>query len=265
MSIRARASEFPNDNAALHRGAVWVTPEPCAGWEAERLATPAPSDVTAPAFAPALAPALASARAPASAPAPAPASAPASAPAPEPELAPAPAPAFALAPEPEPAPSPSPPLEDDEIEVVEELDPIDLDLASAHDDPFATFIGTLVDVAIEAGCDKAAAILPALLDGGRVLPGVLPASVTDALLESGMLALTEGGLVGGEAFRKTASAWKAILRGDSEDFSSCGTRMLDEWAADLVACIVAAPSKTERLRRELRTRGVAAFGLVLAA
>jgi hypothetical protein len=239
MSIRARASEFPNDNAALHRGAVWVTHEPCAGWEAERLATPSPSDVTVPALAPA--------------------------PAPAPALASAPAPAFALAPEPEPPPSPSPPLDEDEIEVVEELDPIDLDLASTHDDPFATFIGTLVDVAIEAGCDKAAAILPALLDGGRVLPGVLPASVTEALLESGMLAVTEGGLVGGEAFRKTASAWKAILRGDSEDFSSCGTRMLDEWAADLVACIVAAPAKTERLRRELRTRGVAAFGLVLAA
>jgi hypothetical protein len=153
----------------------------------------------------------------------------------------------------------------DDIEIVEELGPIDLDLSPSDGDPFATFIATLVDVAVEAGCEKAAAILPALLDGGRVMPGVLPSSATDALLESGMLARTEGGLVGGEAFRKTAAAWRAILRGDSEDFSSCGTRMLDEWAADLVACLVAAPAKTERLRRELRTRGVAAFGLVLAA
>jgi hypothetical protein len=163
----------------------------------------------------------------------------------------------------------APPDIDDEvaedIEIVEELEPIDLDLTPKDDDPFATFIRTLVEVAVEAGCEKAAAFLPALLDGGRVMPGVLPGSVTEALLASGMLASTDGGLVGGEALRKTAAAWRAILRGDSEDFSSCGTRMLDEWAADLVGCLVGAPAKTERLRRELRTRGVAAFGLVLAA
>ncbi len=231
--MRARASEFPNDNAALHRGAVWVTHEPCAQWEAERSATPAPSLAASASVAVAQAPAVVQAVA---------------APAPSPDL---------------------PTLLDDDppddIEVVEELDPIELDLSQVDDDPFATFIRTLVEVATDAGCEKAAAILPALLDGGRVVPGVLPQAVSDALLGSGVLARTDGGLVGGESFRKTAAAWRAILRGDSEDFSSCGTRMLDEWAADLVACLVAAPAKTERLRRELRTRGIAAFGLVLAA
>ena len=69
----------------------------------------------------------------------------------------------------------------------------------------------------------------------------------------------------GDAFRRTSHAWRAILRGDSEDFSACGPRMLDEWAADLVARLVAAPSRTEQLRRQLRERGVAAFGLVMAA
>ena len=97
------------------------------------------------------------------------------------------------------------------------------------------------------------------------MPGVLPSSVTDVLVTNGMLLVTEAGLMGGETLRKTAAAWRAILRGDSEDFSSCGPRMLDEWAADLVACLVAAPAKTEGLRRQLRTRGIAAFGLVLAA
>jgi len=213
---------------------VWVTREPCAAWEAERTATPAPPVAVAIA-------------------------------------APTATPTATLVESVAPPPidlAPDPQLDDDsadDIEVVEELEPIDLDLTPADGDPFATFIATLVEVAVEAGCEKAAAILPALLDGGRVMPGVLPASVTDTLLDSGMLARTEGGLVGGDAFRKTAAAWRAILRGDSEDFSSCGTRMLDEWAADLVACLVAAPAKTERLRRELRTRGVAAFGLVLAA
>jgi hypothetical protein len=190
------------------------------------------------------------------------------------ELAPPPPPAFAVAPEPASTPSLAPdlavalPADEDaaDIEIVEELEPIDLDLGTRiEDDPFATFIQTLVEVAVEAGLEKAAAILPALLDEGRVVPGVLPSSVTDALLSSGMLATTESGLVGGEAFRKTSAAWRAILRGDSEDFSSCGSRMLDEWAADIVACLVAAPAKTEGLRQKLRTRGVAAFGLVLAA
>jgi hypothetical protein len=250
MSNRARASEFPNDNPQLHRGAVWVMQEPCAPWEPERAATPAPPVVECAAIAL--------------------------------ETAPLPLPETAIATESEATTETEAETEtlvaasatagafdafDDEvdgIEVVEELEPLELDLAPSDGDPFATFIATLVEVAVEAGCDRAAAILPALLEGGRVMPGVLPGSVTDALLESGMLARTDAGLVGGEPLRQTAAAWRAILRGDSEDFSSCGSRMLDEWAADLVACLVAAPAKTERLRRELRTRGVAAFGLVAA-
>ena len=47
-TMRARASEFPNDNRALHRGAVWVTPEPCAPWESEALMTPAAPAVDIP-------------------------------------------------------------------------------------------------------------------------------------------------------------------------------------------------------------------------
>jgi len=235
--MRSRASEFPNDNRALHRGAVWVTADPCGLWEPEALMTPGPPPVEVE-------------HTPL-------------------EILPAPA-APPPSPEPEPALEPELTAAVDEeladIEIVDELEPISLDLdARAESDPFATFIQTLVDVAVEAGLDKAAAILPALLDEGRVVPGVLPTSVTDALLSSGILARTDAGVVGGESFRKTSAAWRAILRGDSEDFSSCGSRMLDEWAADIVACLVAAPTKIEGLRLKLRTRGVAAFGLVMAA
>jgi hypothetical protein len=234
-AVRSPASEFPNDNTALHCGAVWVVSELCGGWwaegaEEEATPTATPNKDTIPM-------------------------------------------ATTTSNEPTATQSPQAPdpyleeeasADDEGIEIVDELEPLDFDLA-AEDDPFATFIATLVEVAVEAGCEKAAAILPALLDEGRVVPGVLPSSVTDALVASGTLVSTATGLVGGEAFRRTAAAWRAVLRGDSEDFSACGTRMLDEWAADLVAGLVAAPAKTERLRRELRTRGVAAFGLVLAA
>jgi hypothetical protein len=236
--MRSPSSEFPNDNRAIHRGAVWVTHELCGPWEAEALMTPSPAPVAPVAVALVATPDLVLAREPE----------------PEPALAPD---------------VPATPSDDelaDDIEIVAELEPLDLELqTTAEDDPFATFIQTLVEVATHAGCEKAAAILPALLDEGRVIPGILPTSVTETLLASGMLAITEGGLVGGAAFRKTAAAWRAILRGDSEDFSSCGPRMLDEWAADLVACLVAAPAKTEGLRQRLRRRGVAAFGLVMAA
>lgn len=224
--MRARASEFPNDNAALHRGAVWVLNDPCGEWEAE-VATPTPTPgVTA----------ASTVEAPL---------------APPETILPPP-----LLADEEPG---------DDIEVVDELEPFDFEPASRAGNPFAEFVQMLVDVATESGCDKAAAILPALLEAGRVAPGVLSEAVVDALLANGVLALTDGGLVGGEALRSTAAAWRAILRGDSEDFSSCGPRMLDEWAADLVARLTLAPSKAEGLRRKLRTRGVAAFGLVVAA
>jgi hypothetical protein len=160
----------------------------------------------------------------------------------------------------------------DDIEIVDEFDPIEFEIAEPPasdtrlaDDPFSTFVRTLVEVAQDAGCTRAAALLPALLDGGQVETGVLGEPMIDGLVTAGVLARGPSGLVGGETFRRTADAWRAILRGDSDDFGACGPRMLDEWAADLVARIVAAPAKTEQLRRELRTRGIAAFGMVMAA
>jgi hypothetical protein len=163
--------------------------------------------------------------------------------------------------------------DEDVIEIVDEFDPVEFEIAvpaampepELADDPFATFVRTLVEVAQDAGCSRAAALLPALLDGGLVEAGAMGEPTIDCLVHAGVLARGPSGLVGGEAFRRTADAWRAILRGDSDDFGACGPRMLDEWAADLVARIVAAPARTEQLRRELRTRGVAAFGLVMAA
>jgi hypothetical protein len=196
-----------------------------------------------------------------------------SAPAPPPAAptpAPTPPPELSLAPEPT---LPPPDQEDDgsDIIIVDELTPLDFELsepppgAADPADPFTLFVRTLVEVAQDAGCTRAAALLPALLDGGRVEPGALAEPTVDALVMTGVLVRGPDGLVAGEQFRKTAHAWRAILRGDSEDMSECGPRMLDEWAADLVARLIAAPARTEQLRRELRTRGVAAFGLVLAA
>jgi hypothetical protein len=60
-----------------------------------------------------------------------------------------------------------------------------------------------------------------------------------------------------------ASAWRGVLSGESDDLSACGPLALDEWCADLVARAMEDGRQAPRLKRELRARGVAAFGLTL--
>ena len=62
--------------------------------------------------------------------------------------------------------------------------------------------------------------------------------------------------------RAQALAWQGILRGESEDFGACGGAMLDEWCAALIAGVLGQSVRADGLKRELRRRGVAAFGLV---
>jgi hypothetical protein len=62
--------------------------------------------------------------------------------------------------------------------------------------------------------------------------------------------------------RTQALAWQGILRGESEDFAACGAAMLDEWSAALIAGVLGQNARADGLKRELRRRGVAAFGLV---
>jgi hypothetical protein len=213
--MRAACAEFPNDNPALHAGAIWF----CAALAAS----------------------------------------------PECEL-----------PEAEPivaevATDPTPPVveaedETDGIEIVDELEIADAveesmapppladtpppvpHLASEEapgaelDDPFVTFVAVLEDVAKGAGADDAALrVLRVLLGRERIDPG----ATAEALKT-----------------RAQSLAWQAILRGESEDFDACGAAMLDEWSAAVVAGVVGNPARADLLKRELRRRGVAAFGLV---
>jgi hypothetical protein len=179
----APASEFPNDNPALHQGALWVSETPCGLLAAVRLV----------------------------------------------------------------------PDEDakrlvaddddngDDIEIVDDLDAIAYDIdeadareivmsedAESEDAPFSIYVRTLTDVLIAAGGSDAA--------------GALAATLAD---------------------EPTARAWRRIISGESEDFTACGTKSLDEWSAELVARLIAMPAKTDQLRRELRSRGVAAFGIIV--
>ena len=129
-------------------------------------------------------------------------------------------------------------------------------LPPASDDPFTVLVCTLADVAISAGSPHVASLLPGLLFDGR-LPESLDTSAADALRSAG---LWDGSEVA-PSFVALTAAWRAILRGTSDDFDACGAAMLDEWASDLLARLLAEPARAPMLRQELRSRGIAAFGL----
>lgn len=133
-------------------------------------------------------------------------------------------------------------------------------LPAAPDDPVTIFLGTLTDLALAAGSPHVASVLPALLLEGR-LEYAMPDDASQALAEAN---IARGDQLT-DAFLAQMKAWQAILRGTSDDFGACGSAMLDEWAADLVARLLGAPARATVLRRDLRARGVAAFGLVEAA
>lgn len=130
----------------------------------------------------------------------------------------------------------------------------------APDDGFTVLLTTLVDIALSAGSPHVASVLPALLLEGR-LEHPLSVEASEAL---GQAEIVRGEAVTA-AFAAKTHAWRAILSGTSDDFEACGSAMLDEWAADLLARLLGAPARATTLRRELRERGVAAFGLVEAA
>ena len=157
-----------------------------------------------------------------------------------------------------------PPL--DEIASLEGIEPprtspaLSTSLPPASDEPFTILVFTLADVALGAGSPHVASVLPALLLHGR-LEHAMPPDASQALAEAGVL---KGDEVT-PAFVAQTHAWRALLLGTSDDFAACGNAMLDEWAADLLARLLGAPSRATALRSELRSRGVAAFGLVEAA
>jgi hypothetical protein len=106
---------------------------------------------------------------------------------------------------------------------------------AASADPFAKLAGLVKDVARTFGADE---------DGAARLDTLLGLDIADAAVEP------------------QAAAWRGILRGESEDYDACGAATLDEWAADVVARVVGGAGRSDGIRRELRRRGVAAFGLV---
>ena len=62
-----------------------------------------------------------------------------------------------------------------------------------------------------------------------------------------------------------ATAWRRVLSGETNDLADCGDSTLDGWSADLLHAFGIGQGGAADVRRELRKRGVAAFGMLLAA
>jgi hypothetical protein len=232
--LRTACSELPNDNPALHRGAMWYCAEVTGAATFERAQAGCPLPVPSaeedgPNEGPIHEdPSLAAV-----------------------ETSTGPVAAMSEADQ-----------EGDDIEIVDELafdDAIDESSAPPETpprecaiaiedmpssaDPFAMLVSVVEDVAHSAGADDIAMASLACLLGRTRLDASTPDATTHVL-------------------RAQALAWQGILRSESDDFGACGAAMLDEWCAALIAAVLGPTARADMLKRELRRRGVAAFGLV---
>jgi hypothetical protein len=163
----------------------------------------------------------------------------------------------------EPAPrEPVPPESASSIDAALRDDSLDAEASAASDepcdrddetrgaatctDPFVTLASVVEDVARSAGANDSAMTTLACVLGRTRLDRLDPAGPHPAHL----------------ALRQQALAWGGILRSESDDFAAAGGAMLDEWCASVIAMVLGQPMRADGLKRELRRRGVAAFGLI---
>lgn len=138
--------------------------------------------------------------------------------------------------------------------------PVPIPDAIPAPDPYEAFVGALTAVAMANGASRGAALLTTLLDGAGDLRGI-PDETRENLTRAEVLDSSGGRM--SEAFVATANAWRQVLRNESSDFSACGTATLDVWGADLLRSL--GVDAGIDVRKELRRRGVAAFGMRVAA
>jgi hypothetical protein len=128
---------------------------------------------------------------------------------------------------------------------------------------FVQFEAALCAALMAQGASRAAALVPRLL---RLEPLPAESLSKDVQLTLQSRGYLDGGLRYSPKYRELCGAWSAVLRGESQDFSACGTTTLDRFGADLLAALLAVPAtRADELRRELRRAGIAAFGVLQAA
>lgn len=155
-----------------------------------------------------------------------------------------------------------------EIEIVDSFDDAEFVGACAEPrtvDPIALYLSELTAAALTAGAtNEAVSALAAVLGFERFDASLTSEETMQRLHEVGLVAKVNGVYARSEAVVAVAQAWSAALRGKDPDFTACGTKMFDEFSAEVVSKLANAPQRLEMVRRDLRSRGIAAFGLVAA-
>jgi len=129
-------------------------------------------------------------------------------------------------------------------------------------DPVAQLAAAIVEV---ARVDLNAGDLLALMQTGKALRGGFPDASRRALVDRGLVIDTGTALLAEPAFATPSRAWRRVLRDESGDvgglLNDIGPLLLDEWAATIVSALTG-DAAVDAHRRELRRRGVAAFGMM---
>jgi hypothetical protein len=149
-----------------------------------------------------------------------------------------------------------------------DVDVTDTERASNNtmvNDGFCTLVAAIQQVLLAVGATRSAAALPRLLEDGAVEVAVFAEETVGTLGSSAPMQREGTWLRLSPAASELTRAWKQLLRGETADMSLCGTTTLDRWAAEIAAWLLGQPGRADDLRRELRRRGVAAFGLLAAA
>jgi hypothetical protein len=146
---------------------------------------------------------------------------------------------------------------------VEPVDEVEVAPAAACAPAFAHFEAALVAALMAQGASRSAALLPRLLRLESLAADSVSKEVLLTLQSRGYL---ESNTRYSPKFRELCTAWSAVLQGSSRDFAACGTTTLDRFGADLLAALLAVPAtRADELRRQLRKAGIAAFGVLEAA
>jgi hypothetical protein len=128
---------------------------------------------------------------------------------------------------------------------------------------FAHFESALSAALMAQGASRSAALLPRLLRLESLPADGFTKEVQLTLQSRGYL---DSHSRYSQKFRDLCGAWAAVLSGASQDFAACGTTTLDRFGADLLAALLAVPAtRADELRRQLRKAGIAAFGVLEAA
>ena len=142
------------------------------------------------------------------------------------------------------------------------VEPIPAPSTSRSDTPIDSFLRAVAEVATAHGPAESAAHVECLFKFGTPAPLDLDPNARAALLDGNILEADERGVHVTAWFSTTSSAWQKMLRGESGDLGVCGDATLDGWTADLVARVIAKPTLVSAIRRDLRRRGIAAFGML---